>query len=46
MNKENDILLSKEKFEEFQNNLENYKNLVKLDYQQKMDQINGKLIHK
>ena len=43
MKKENDIILSKEKFEEFQNNLENYKNLVKLDCKQKIDQINGKI---
>ena len=41
--KENEIILSKEKFEEYKNNLESYKNLAKLDYQQKIEQINNKI---
>ena len=44
INKENEIVESKEKMDEFQNDLENYKNLIKLESKQKIDQINEKLI--
>ena len=43
INKENEILLLKEQFEDYKSNLDNYKNIIKLKYQQKVEEINEKL---